>query len=198
MDVLNDAELSATDRADALGHMGRELDRIHLIMRDLLDFSRAPAAAAGAGDVSEALRYVEKLLAPQERFRDVEVSVTLPENAVEVGLETNALTQVLLNLLFNAADAMAGKGSVRVVTEQADGRLAILVDDSGPGVADDAVAKLFEPFFTTKPAGQGTGLGLAVCDHIVSSVGGEIGLEKSELGGARFRVTLPVVTAPAQ
>jgi signal transduction histidine kinase len=196
MDVLDDPELAAAERADALVRMGRELDRIQVIMRDLLDFSRAPRAAAGAGDVREALGHVEKLLRPQEKFRDVEVSVILPDDAVEVALETDALTQVLLNLLFNAADAMAGSGRVRVVVESGDACVAIQVDDSGPGVAADVVGKIFEPFYTTKAAGQGTGLGLAVCDHIVSSVGGEIALGQSELGGARFTVTLPVATAP--
>ncbi len=198
LDVLEDAELSLEERADAVLHMGRELERINVIMRDLLDFSRAPREAAGAGDAREALRHVVKLLRPQERFRDVELRVTLPEQSSEVPLETNALTQVLLNLLFNAADALGGNGTVSVFTEAGDGRLSILVDDDGPGVAEDVASTVFEPFFTTKSADGGTGLGLAVCDHIVSSVGGEITVERSDLGGARFRVTLPVATSPTR
>ena len=72
------------------------------------------------------------------------------------------------------------------------------MEDSGPGVPEELRPRIFEPFFTTKPAGSGTGLGLAVCDHIVSSAGGEITIGESKLGGAAFVITLPVPEARAR
>jgi C4-dicarboxylate-specific signal transduction histidine kinase len=191
VEVLEDDELGAQERARAIAHMTRELDRIHVIMRDLLDFSRMPSSASGEGDVREAMTHVQKLLHPQERLREVDIEVELPQARVGVAMQTDALTQILLNLLLNAADAMAGRGRIRVVVTPGNGVVVITVDDSGPGVASDVADHVFEPFFTTKPAGAGTGLGLAVCHHMVTSVGGQISVTQSDLGGARFTVTLP-------
>jgi C4-dicarboxylate-specific signal transduction histidine kinase len=197
VDVLREPGVPAAERDEALARMARELDRIHIIMRDLLDFSRAPAAAAGAGDVGAALQHVGQLLAPQERFRGVDLEVDLPAALPAVAIETDALTQVLLNLMLNAADAMGGSGRVRVTVEVEEDALILVVDDSGPGIAADVAASIFEPFFTTKAAGEGTGLGLAVCDHIVSAGGGGISLAAGTLGGACFRVKLPAAAARA-
>jgi signal transduction histidine kinase len=119
-------------------------------------------------------------------------------DAVQIDVEGQArvegtaakLRQVLMNLVQNGAEAAGRGGRVRVRIEQADGRASIAVADSGPGLAPEALSKLFEPFFTTKPTG--TGLGLAVSQGIVRAHGGELTVERSELGGARFVVRLPL------
>jgi two-component system NtrC family sensor kinase len=102
------------------------------------------------------------------------------------------LVQVFVNLLLNAADAMAGKGTI-VVACQPDGRQVIFtVTDEGPGVAKENRRKVFDPFFTTKPVGQGTGLGLPVCRSIIESFGGTLELAPSAAGeGAKFAISLP-------
>ncbi|MBI3180253.1 MAG: hypothetical protein HYZ27_11365, partial [Deltaproteobacteria bacterium] len=144
----------------------------------------------------EAIEYVRKLLAPQERMRDVTLDMPRLTAPVHVPIDTGGLTQLLINLLLNAADAMAGRGRVRVSVERRQARVSICVEDSGPGVPAALRERVFEPFFTTKPAGRGTGLGLSVCERVVSAAGGDITLEESDLGGARFRITLPVSGSP--
>jgi two-component system, NtrC family, sensor kinase len=82
-----------------------------------------------------------------------------------------------------------------IVRAQIDGPATVLLEvgDSGPGVPDEDRQKIFEPFFTTKPDGKGTGLGLPIVRNIVDQHGGEISVSRSDLGGAAFRVVLPIV-----
>ena len=191
LDVLEDPGLPSEQRQEARRRMGHELGRIHATVRSLLDFSRASQSADAKGDLSAALAHVQSLLAPQERLRGVTLAVPALAEPIEVPLATDALTQVLVNLLLNAADALDHRGRVAVSVAAGAREVVLCVDDSGPGIPPELRARVFEPFFTTKPAGSGTGLGLAVCERIVTAAGGDIRAEESPLGGARFRVTLP-------
>ena len=87
------------------------------------------------------------------------------------------LTQIALNLLLNAADAVGGEGHILVELMRAGEDCTLTISDSGPGIAEAIRAHLFEPFATTKPPGHGTGLGLAVCHAIVQRLGGAIEVE---------------------
>jgi CheY-like chemotaxis protein len=113
------------------------------------------------------------------------------------------VSQVLVNLLVNAAQAIEGKpydNEIRIVL-RGEGDMAVVdVHDTGPGVPAEVAERMFEPFFTTKPPVAGTGLGLSICRSIVESMGGRITLEHSEPRNTCFRVALPaapvVTTAP--
>lgn len=109
----------------------------------------------------------------------------------ELYVDPIRLEQVLVNLLRNALQA--GAGAVRVSWRPGDaGGLQLLVDDDGPGVPAESRKRLFEPFYTTKAVGEGTGLGLAVVHGIITEHGGQVQVEDSPLGGARFRVQFPL------
>jgi PAS domain S-box-containing protein len=103
------------------------------------------------------------------------------------------LRQVFLNLVVNALQAIGERGRVEIETLSEGGQVCVRVSDDGPGVAAEHRERLFEPFFTTKPAGEGTGLGLFLSYQIVQSHGGEIRVDASPSGGARFEVRLPPV-----
>ena len=106
-----------------------------------------------------------------------------------------ALTQVLVNLLLNAAQAIGQEsGQIRLTAVQQNGWLELCVADSGPGIAEQILPQIFEPFFTTKAAGKGTGLGLSICRSIVQQHGGAISVGPSVLGGAAFTLHLPAET----
>ncbi|MGZ3456671.1 MAG: PAS domain S-box protein [Polyangiales bacterium] len=105
------------------------------------------------------------------------------------------LAQVFVNLLLNAAQALPDdepdRHAVHVRTRTDDGAAVIEIEDDGPGIPSENVARLFDPFFTTKPIGVGTGLGLSICHGIVTGLGGTIAVD-SELGrGTRVTVRLP-------
>lgn len=101
------------------------------------------------------------------------------------------LSQVLTNLLINAAQAIQGEGAITIETGRAGEMVFVRVSDSGPGIAPEKLPHIFDPFFTTKEPGQGTGLGLSVSYGIVAEMGGRIEVESPPGKGARFSVLLP-------
>lgn len=110
-----------------------------------------------------------------------------------------ALTQLLVNLLLNASQAIGPTaGQLRISTTQLDNWLQICIEDSGPGIADEVLPDIFKPFFTTKSPGTGTGLGLPICQAIVEKHQGDISVSRSDLGGAAFTLRLPASNAPQQ
>jgi signal transduction histidine kinase len=115
-------------------------------------------------------------------------------NLPAVHANPGRISQVLLNLLLNAADASPEGGEVRVCFEHAGDTVTVGVSDDGPGVSEDHRARIFEPFFTTKPAGHGSGLGLFVSRRIVEEHGGSLQCVPAG-AGTTFRLVLPVTRA---
>jgi two-component system, NtrC family, sensor kinase len=201
-EILLAGGLDESEQKDFLGRMKRETERIHRILRDLLDFAR-PATSlrdAGAADtpgsIKTAIDTARALLGPQKAMRDVEIYLDVEQDLPLVTLSDEHLVQVLLNLLLNAADAAApGAGRIDIRAARSPAGVRVEVEDNGPGVAPEIRDRLFEPFTTTKEVGKGTGLGLAVCRGLLEGVGGTIASEEGG-AGARFVFTLPV--APSE
>ncbi len=205
-DVMADGGLDESEVREFSGRIGREAQRIHRTVRELLDYARASPSPAGAtepgitaqGDVADAMEQVVRLIAPQKSLRDVRVELDVSGTLPPVGVSTDRLVQVLLNLALNAADALhmaaLTPGSITLRARHEMGRVSIEVEDDGPGIPDEARAKVFEPFYTTKPAGEGTGLGLATSAAIVEQAGGLIAATSRNDGarGARIAIELPV------
>ena len=199
-DLLLDGDLPADAQRDFVQRMRRETERIHTVVRDLLDFARpeersdAGGGAAEPADVRSAIEDVTALVRMQSAFREIRIEIDVA-GAPRVALAAPRLTQVLLNLVLNASAALASAkrplGRVTVRARADEGHVRIEVEDDGPGVALEVRDRLFEPFVTTKEIGEGTGLGLAVCRGVVESVGGEIALDATYTGGARFYFVLP-------
>jgi len=169
-------------------------DRIHTITTDLMDLSRVDRAevdrfAPGRG-VRSAVRLAQAR-APQT----VAIELEVDDQAVLFG-RPGDLNHVFLNLLDNAVKAVGDAGTIRVVgrADEADGYL-VTVDDSGPGIPEEAVDLVFQPFYTTRLGGEGTGLGLAIARQVIEQHGGTLKVDRSELGGARFTVRIPGLAA---
>lgn len=192
--------LDEADQKDFLERMKRETERIHRILRDLLDFARPATntqradAVTTPGSIPNALNTARALLGPQKALRDVDMHLDVEEDLPLVTLSDEHLVQVLLNLLLNAADAVPPQqGRIDVRARRTEQGVRIEVEDNGSGIAAEIRDRLFEPFTTTKEVGKGTGLGLAVCRGLLEGVGGSISAEDGAVG-ARFVFTLP--TAP--
>jgi len=195
VELLHDDDgLAPEDRADALGRIESELMRIHRTIRELLDYSREERDPAASGSVSEVIDAVAKLVSHQPKFREVEISMDLPPGLPAVRVNPDQLTQVVLNLMINAADALDGRGKIHVSARRDQSEVWLNISDDGPGIPETERAQLFEPFFTTKPPGEGTGLGLAICERIVADAGGRIEVANAEGGGAIFSIVVPVST----
>jgi signal transduction histidine kinase/DNA-binding NarL/FixJ family response regulator len=113
---------------------------------------------------------------------------------------SDTLSQVVLNLVFNAADACSGGSRPQVwVRVTSDGpHVLLVVQDNGPGVPPEAVENIFLPFYTTKTRGEAAGLGLKICSDVVSEHGGHIEVHERQGGGAEFHVLLPRVNAEGE
>jgi signal transduction histidine kinase len=105
-----------------------------------------------------------------------------------VQADYSQLRRMLLNLLRNALEAMAGQGEIRIVAQEQNQQVVISICDDGPGVPQDLAEKIFEPFFTTKA--QGSGLGLALVQRLAEQNGGRVELAPNDKG-AHFRLVLP-------
>jgi two-component system NtrC family sensor kinase len=190
--LLEDKPEGHPDRA-GLELIAAEAERMKTIAGGLLDYARAPVAEASGTrptDVAAIGAHVAALLDPQLRKAKVKLSLELA-TAPAVAMDAGALQQVLVNLIQNAAQA--GARTVTVRAEPAPGAIAavIRVVDDGPGVPAADRTRIFDPFYTTKAAGVGTGLGLAVCKHLVSRAGGTIEVVDRAPPGAELRVSLP-------
>ncbi len=186
--------LSIAERADMLNRVKAETQRIHRTISDLLAYSRPSKEDALPTDPRKVLRSTIELLAPQARCKGVTITVTDPDDSdswPNVLVSPERLTQVLVNLFLNAADAMNGDGQIHVRCESTADQVRVLVTDEGPGIKPDLVRKIFDPFFTTKDTGKGTGLGLSISRSIIESYGGTLELERLESKGATFVITLP-------
>lgn len=192
-----EAQLSPEERQDIAGRVKAETQRIHRIIQDLLEYSRPSREEPSPTDPVAVLLQSRELLSPQARLRDVLVRL-LGDPAVGdwplVFAEPGRLKQVFVNLMLNAADAMGGKGEVKIscTVGPETGLVHLMFADEGPGVAPELRRKIFDPFFTTKDPGRGTGLGLSICRSIVETYGGALELVPTPDGerGARFVVAL--------
>jgi signal transduction histidine kinase len=189
-------DATAEESADYVKRMRKETERVHGILRDLLDFARPETAegmtvAAGPARVADVMNDVVALLKPQKRSREVALEVDGGDALVAIAPER--LTQILLNLALNACDAMekTKDKKLRMRARVTGKNVRIEVEDTGPGVSRSVRDKIFMPFVTTKEVGQGTGLGLAVCRGIIEAAKGTIELDANYTEGARFVVVLP-------
>ncbi len=201
-DLLLDDDLPSGERHDFLGRMKRETERIHVVLRDLLDFARPEKrerdtdGAHPPAAVAAVVLDVFALVRPQQALKSIALRNEATDESLVVALSAGRLTQVILNLVLNAADAVTSgdPGAATSITVRArrdDTWVHIEVEDDGPGVPAAMHEHVFEPFVTSKDVGKGTGLGLAVCRGIVESAHGNIALDPTLTRGARFVVRLP-------
>ena len=106
------------------------------------------------------------------------------------------INQVFMNLLVNAANAIAQRGTITLRSGREDDQVWISVTDTGIGIPVEQLSKIFDPFFTTKPIGQGTGLGLSVSYGIVNKHGGHIHVDSQPGQGTTMTISLPIKRVP--
>jgi signal transduction histidine kinase len=184
------------DTAEALN---REITRVEGLVRRLVNFSRPLAPRVEVATIGSLLDAAVEAAQPALKRHGVIVERREDADLQPVEVDPLLFTQVLVNLLVNAAEAMApsgGKVELTALRAHVHGRdeVTIRVADRGPGIPDGRLDELFKPFFTTKP--EGHGLGLAVSQNIVLEHGGRIEAQNrpaKEGRGAAFEVQLPVV-----
>lgn len=173
--------------------IGELVDRTGRIVRQLKSFARKEAATPQPVTVASAVEHALLIVEPRRREIGAQVTVSNMEPGLLVVAESGRLEQILINLLRNGLDAMAGLANplLEVAAERDGNKVCIAVRDHGSGLSDEARSHLFEAFFTTKPAGEGLGLGLAISHTIAESYGGTLTARNAPDGGAMFILCLP-------
>jgi PAS domain S-box-containing protein len=184
------------------GKIVKAADRCVRIVRNFLALARQHRPERKEVRLNQIIEEAVELLAYPLRVDDVEVALRLANDPPVLWADPHQLHQVLVNLITNAHQAMHSAPPPRrlVITSRVDAagaRVSLEVADTGPGIPSEIRERIFEPFFTTKPEGQGTGLGLSLCQGIVEGHGGAIRIETEPGRGATFIVELPVVAPPA-
>lgn len=175
-----------------LGMIGQMADRMGRIVSEIKNFARKSPEDRRRMKLSDAIFQAVALVDQRRRQLEVPIEVADFPRDLQVQADPVRLEQVLVNLLRNALDAVAGEpdGRIAVTVQRPEPGVRVVIADNGPGIAPEMLPRLFEPFVTSKPAGQGLGLGLAISRMIVTELGGSLSAANREDGGAEFSVTL--------
>jgi signal transduction histidine kinase len=183
-----------------------QITRISTTLKDLVNFARPSASQRIRFDLNDQVRETLRLVAYNSRFQGITFDPQLAPDLKHAFADRNEIQQVLINLIFNAADASQHRGgTIRVVTENQAGRegggqvkkVLMRVIDNGIGIPPEHLGRVFDPFFTTKPAGAGVGLGLSLCQRIILANFGTIRID-SEIGkGTTVTICLPTYECEA-
>ncbi len=166
------------------------ITRVKKIVQDLKDFSRVDSGDWEWADIHAGIDSTLNVVWNEVKYK-AEVNKVYGD-LPHVRCMTSQLNQVFMNLLVNAAQAMAERGTITISTGAEDDHVWIEVQDTGNGIPADKLTRIFDPFYTTKPVGKGTGLGLSLSYGIVQKHGGKIDVESALGIGTKFRVVLPV------
>jgi two-component system, NtrC family, sensor kinase len=175
-----------------------ETKRCEKIIQDLLQFARPKSTDLCPTDVKQVLEKTLGLVANHLYKQKIEAITQIEENLPKIYADPQELEQVLVNLYFNAIDAMPDGGALTVAGKAvlaasgAPHQVAISVSDTGFGISPEDLSKIFLPFFTAKKK-RGLGLGLPICDRIIKNHGGRIKVESQPGQGTTFEIYLPVV-----
>jgi signal transduction histidine kinase len=193
--LLTDAQLPEESRR-RLKIIESQIDRISETLHAMLASAKQPTPQLISLDLNALVREVLQLTSPGMARHHVDLHMRLQADLPLVLADPNQLQQVFLNLIANALDAMPTGGELTVETASADADAAsttqvlVRIRDTGSGIAPQHLHKLFTPFFTTKNAGQGTGIGLAVCRQIIHAHGGSIEVQSQPGVGSTFTLSL--------
>jgi PAS domain S-box-containing protein len=194
IEVLHDESACIGEDRDVLMKVIREIRRIEMLLKDLLNFARPPRPQLALVDLNSILNATLELSvdaggAPRPAITAVrDFDRSLPATMAD----PMQMKQVFLNLVLNAVEALNEGGILRVSTryDGASNTIEIVVADSGKGIEQELMDKLFHPFFTTKP--KGTGLGLAISKRLIEEHGGTISVQSSPGKGTAFAIKIPV------
>ncbi|WP_285670720.1 hybrid sensor histidine kinase/response regulator [Paralimibaculum aggregatum] len=176
-------------------------ERCAKIVKTFLAMARQRPARLAPTALGAVVETAADVVAQGIRGAGLALETALAPGLPPVQADEDQITQVVVNLLVNAQQALEAAGlpdgRIRLETRMApDGMVEAVIADNGPGVPDELRQRIFEPFFTTKDVGSGTGVGLALCHRIVSAHDGRLEVDVGPEGGAAFTLGLPVAAGP--
>jgi PAS domain S-box-containing protein len=195
-ELLMNTELPA-DIKESVGIIADGSNRVKEIIKRMLNFARQTKSAKTSTSVNELISATLDLRSYVLKTANIQVITHLDPDLPWVTADSGQLQQVFLNMIVNAEHSMKkahGQGTLTVTTERQNKHIRISFDDDGAGITPEIKSRIFAPFFTTKEPGEGTGLGLSLSHSIIIEHGGNIEIESEPGKGARFIITLPIVS----
>jgi two-component system, NtrC family, C4-dicarboxylate transport sensor histidine kinase DctB len=174
------------------------VQRLSRLSRQLRIFSGKRNSGSAFVSVHAPIHYALELLSARLDAEQIKCTVHLAED-FSVHANAMVLEQIVVNLLSNAIDALAGQPEARIsinvkAQDDSPGQVALSIEDNGHGMSEEQLAQVFEPFFTTKPMGQGLGLGLAISYSLACDIGAELTVSSEAGQGTCFTLILPITT----
>jgi signal transduction histidine kinase len=173
-------------------------ERIAAILRRMSTLTDSGSQLPELLDLNALVRNTSSFIGYDKRFRNIQFELDLDPAIPAINAVSDHITQILMNLLINAADAMSEQSAekpaqIRISTREVDGHVHLTVTDTGHGMSPELLAQAFTKHFTTKPVGVGRGIGLSLCKKLVEEGGGSITLESSPEVGTTARLILPLL-----
>jgi signal transduction histidine kinase len=171
-----------------------DAERCKEIVKQLLAYSRQQSPVKEIFEVDSLIAESLNLIRDQQRLLNVKIEKDMSDDTLMIRADKNQLTQVIINLVMNAVDAMERKGTLtfRTFLNKSKRRVCIEVSDTGCGIPEENLSKVFDPFFTTKGQEKGTGLGLSTSYGIVQENDGHISIKETGSAGTTFLIELPL------
>jgi PAS domain S-box-containing protein len=171
-----------------------DAERCRDIVKNLLAYSRQSSTSKEHFSLNTLIEETFPLIRDQKLFINIAIRKELSPERLPVQADRKKMSQVVINLIINALDAMKGEGLLTLRTYRDDPRQSacLEVSDTGSGISEGNLSRIFDPFFTTKELGKGTGLGLSTAYGIVKENKGEIFVKETGPGGTTFVVELPL------
>ncbi len=176
-------------KKESLGTIYFHINRIADILKHLSGFSKAPQVELKPWKVNSLIESSLSLIQYDKRAKDIAIVRDLWPDMPEITTDGNQLSQVIVNIVLNAVDAMPGGGTLTIRSRVRHGNIVIEFEDTGVGIPKENLGRIFDPFFTTKE--KGTGLGLAVSYSIIKKLNGSLTVESEQNRGSKFVITLP-------
>jgi signal transduction histidine kinase len=192
MQVLMSRRASGDSETVVMRDVVVRIDALNELIQDMMMFARPKPPRLAQVNMRHLLNEAVTMLRRDPIGSSLDVQVEGGDGSITA--DPDLLRATVLNLLLNAAQAMDGRGRIRVTGERRDGTWAIEVRDSGPGIPAAIQQEVLEPFFTTKS--RGGGLGLPIAKRVAELHGGSLSLTCPESGGTSVTVTLPVAAQP--
>jgi len=192
--------LDDNERLEMINDLVNQAERSKNIVTNLLDFARESELKSELLSIEKLVNETIQLISNQLKLSKVKLAVEIPPHLPSVYGDAQQLTQVLLNIILNAIDAMPQGGNLRITAQLAKERdfIEIQVTDTGVGIPEHFLPHIFDPFFSRKPSGKkGTGLGLSVSLGIIRKHGGDIRVKSNVGTGTTFTIVLPTAQIPA-
>jgi two-component system NtrC family sensor kinase len=196
-EIKDDSDEKSRVLHDFAAQILKQTERIALIMRQMATLTTPHSPEPELLDLNALVQSTCGFIAYDKRFRGIEFELDLDQSIPAITAIADHITQILMNLLINAADAMdhlveAGRSKIRISTRLAGGEIHVSVADTGHGMSAEVLARAFQESFTTKPAGKGRGIGLYLCKTLIEEGGGRIELASTQGVGTTAKLFLPL------